>query len=102
MSDPFKREVYYEWVVEWCDKYEDIIDLDHADKFSQFTSSDFEVKYEGGKTDVALQRKVGCDADGMTEQAYAYVVDGKLPDEFDSGHKVPQQYKNQLAAGPRP
>jgi hypothetical protein len=91
-----KREVHYEWVVEWMDDYGDIQDLDHGDKLSYFAADDFETKYEGGSTAFALQRRAGCEADGLDVLGYAYVKDGVLPDEFDCSHKVPQRFKDQL------
>lgn len=96
MTDPFKRQVHYEWVVEWMDEHGDIQDLDHGNKLSDFPDDHFEVRYEGGSTAVALQRRAGCEADGLDELGYAYVKNGELPDEFDCFHKVPQRFKDQL------
>ena len=97
MSDPFKRQVHYEWVVEWMDEHGDILDLDHTDKLSGFPEDHLDVRYEGGSTALALQRRAGCEAGGLDELGYAYVKDGVLPDEFDCFHKVPQRFRIQLS-----
>ncbi len=96
VTDPYKKEVYYEWVIEWMDQYGDIQNLDHALSLSDIPSSHFDVKYTGGSTALALQRRAGCHADGLAELGYAYVNDGVLPDEFDCGHKIPQRFRMQL------
>lgn len=94
MDDDFKTQVFYEWVIEHCDEHGDILDLNHNDKFSAYSLPDFEVQYPGGKTDVALQRLSGNEADGLQERGYAYLDEaGQLPERFDCDHKVPARYR---------
>ncbi len=96
VNDPYKKEVYHEWVIEWRDQYGDIQDFDRALSLSDIPCHHFDVKYPFGSTKLMLQRRAGCHANGLTELGYAYVNEGALPDTFDCGHKIPQRFRRQL------
>lgn len=96
-GDPI-NEVAYEWVVEYVDAYGDIIDLDHGDTLEGVFASwrDFRPDAECVRVDLALQRRYGNDDDGEIDRGYAYVREGELEAEFDSGHKVPARFRKQI------
>ncbi len=98
-----QTQVSYEWCIEFMDD-EDITDLNFSNEDKlEFDKSDFDAP-EGGTSILCLLRKEGNEADGETDRYYAYVKDGKLPENFpdvygyETGIKVPQKYQKQLSA----
>jgi len=85
----------YEWDYETVNSDGDIEDHNHADKLSQFKTSDI--------TDsLVLIRDLGSEASGLIDRMWAYVKDGKLPEYFSdaiglTGYKVPQRFHVELA-----
>jgi hypothetical protein len=97
-----KNKVTYAWCIETFtnDEYEDITNLNHSDELT-YTKDDFEAE-EGESTRLALIRSEGNEIDGLTDQLWAYVKDGKLPGYFseslerETSYKVPQKYHKEL------
>ena len=68
--------IRYEWVIETLDQHGDITNVDHSDTFPGMPSP--------GKA-VALVRD-------STSRTWAYVRDGKLPETFENGTRVPKRF----------
>lgn len=87
---------HYEWVAEPLDKHGDIID-----PYFTETLTDLEhipAHDDAVRVDIALVVYIGNDANGETAREYAYIVDGKLPEEFDDlCIKIPKRFHNELA-----
>ena len=84
--------ISYEWVVEDNDVYDDIVDLFHCDTMEEaieFVKNNIPIHHY----DVALTRLEGNNDDGLIDRQYAYLLNGKLPEEFDNGTKVPKRFK---------
>jgi len=88
-----KNEVKYQWWVETFtpDEYEDIEECEEIDLWELPITPPV-----GLSARLCLRRLTGNDTDGITDIGYAYLNGDTLEDNFDSGHKVPQKYKNQL------
>jgi hypothetical protein len=106
------RRVYYDWVIETVtdDEYEDIIDLSHASVLREYSPQELHAaltnkkditRYDGEDcpvfTRLALKRDMGCEAEGIEDRRYAYVVDGILSETFEEGGKVPERFRKELA-----
>ena len=87
-KDSVKMKISYEWWVEKVDKHEDIQDCYKID-FKEWPID----QEEGLINKLVLKRFWGCDLNGIDGVGHAYVLDGILEDNFDSGHKVPERYK---------
>lgn len=116
MSKP-KREVSYEWKLEFMDVSsddlqsdvsdfdadelpdDDIADVDHCDKLESNWFEDVS-KVDGKHVRLVLVRDVGNEDDGLEERSHAYASRRNgvlvLPDEDESGFKVPKKYHQQL------
>jgi|TARA_R110000824_G_C14664366_1_gene618227 hypothetical protein len=79
--------VIYEWVIETIDEHGDIQDVDHADSFP----SDVTPVEPWVSVDVALRRE---DDDSLW--SYAYVENGKLPEFFEHGQRVPKRFHREI------
>lgn len=88
--------VRYEWCIETVadDEVQDIIDLDHRDKFSQVKWALSEDAETGCFYRIALIRDQFStdDPNDLIDRQWAYVENWKLPAEFDGGAKVPQRF----------
>lgn len=82
----------YEWTVEEMDG-EDIVDSQCFDSFAAAKAS-----LETGSVLVLRKLKSNRDRDSVDSFAYAYLVNGKLPTEFDDGSKVPACYLREANA----
>ncbi len=84
----------YEWDLEAVDEHGDIIDHDFRDKFPGLPTED--------NVSLVLVRNVGegyrsdPTSFDLIDRAWAYVKDGKLPAEFDSGDLVPKRFHREL------
>jgi|TARA_Y100000034_G_C6827289_1_gene373113 hypothetical protein len=90
-------KTFYEWDVETLDANGDVQDHDHESKLKAHRQYGAAI-LSGKRNDLrlVLVRDVGSDDDGVAERAWAYVKDGKLPDEFDDGTPVPQRFHIEL------
>lgn len=95
-----RNELTYEWVVEYCDENGDIQDLNHSEILKDLGVGSRE--HPQGWVQVALTRIVGNEDYGMLDRRYAYIDPdtGKLPAEFDTGHKVPNRFHEQVVSMP--
>jgi hypothetical protein len=88
------RVVDYEWDLESLDEYGDIIDHRHSDTFPGVPTED--------NIALVLIRDVGVGISGeehsftLDDRAWAYVVDGKLPAQFDNGVNVPKRFFKEM------
>ena len=46
--------------------------------------------------DVGLVRDLGDDLEGIVDRQWVYIEDGKLPERFEGGAKVPARFHKQL------
>jgi hypothetical protein len=106
------RRTHYEWAIEtvyWDEDegMQDIEDSNYWDKLSDYQPGEVAdalaqkrfVREDGIEvfTRLCLMRDVGCEAEGLEDRQYAYVVDGVLPETFDEGAKVPARFRKELA-----
>jgi hypothetical protein len=100
--DPYKRTTVYEWDYETVMDNGDIVDHAHCDpadvvrRGTPDINDTWEEVYEGQKEvyhyELVLVRTVSSEAEGIVHRTWAYVEDGKLPEHFESGHKVPARF----------
>ena len=90
-----RNEVHYEWCWEYSDEHGDIEDLNHGD-----TLKDLGAAWEDNlyKAELTLIRNVGNDIEGLLDRTYAYPQNGKLPEFFEDGEKVPKRFQKELTA----
>jgi len=92
------NQTCYEWDYESVDEHGDIIDHNFFDEFPGLPAEP--------NVQLVLVRNVarGYKSDPLSfdleERSWAYVVDGKLPVEFDDGYPVPKRFFKHLPAGP--
>jgi hypothetical protein len=101
--------VRYEWDVETLDAAPseangfdpDILEHYHCETYAEALSMAAHYSAEGWPNRIVLVRDVGNDLDGLTDRAWAYMKDGKLPETFsyagasnyeDSGIAVPKRF----------
>lgn len=82
-----------EWLVEEIDENDDIVNVHHAETYSQAV----QWAADAPKARIGLVR----DLPRLDGRSWAYIVDGKLPEYFtdaydDQTAKVPQKYHNAL------
>ena len=87
------EQTYYEWGAEQTDEHSDIIDCTFVNegelaKLNPFLADGWEL---------VLVRNVGSDSEGIEDRQWAYPVDGKLPEFFDGGAKVPARFVKEWA-----
>lgn len=103
-------KVYYEWVVELVDEHGDIHDtaawdsaMDALDWMLYAQKSIDEGFYQGMAItkkfhlDMAITYNLDDECEGLIDQAHAYVVEGKVPQHFDNGRKIPKKLMNEYA-----
>ncbi len=89
-----QTKVNYEWTLETLEDG-DIVDSDFSEKLT-FDKEDL------AGNDLGLVRSEGNERDGVTDQVWAYVKDGKLPEYFSDSMgnelniKVPVRFHNEL------
>lgn len=82
-------ETRYEWCYETTDEHGDILSGDFEDKLKDFQ--------DNRKTSqLCLVRNVGDEIDGVQYRSWAYVENGKLPEYFEDGYKVPMRFHQEL------
>ena len=87
MSDTAMRR-WYEWSIETIDDSGDIIDNDFDD-----TMADLLRRHPLGSSErLVLVLSIGSILDGVEDRGWAYIADGKLPEFFDNGIKVPKRF----------
>lgn len=79
--------IYYEWDIETVDEHGDIIDHDFIDA-PRLPAKENER--------LVLVFNKGDDNEGLLDRSWAYVIDGKLPEEFENGRRVPKRFHEQL------
>jgi hypothetical protein len=85
-----KDKLTYEWAIETLDSNGDIYDVDHSETFPTDIPEN---------ADVALTRIIGNDQDGIKHRQYAYLADGKLPETFENGVRVPKRFHVEVEGG---
>ncbi len=95
--------VTYEWDVEELDGPDapdvEIVDHHHCDSYAEAVVI---LGRLGAPGRIVLVRDVGNNLEGLTDRAWAYLVDGKLPDTFtygadeDSGIRVPKRFHQEI------
>lgn len=89
----------YEWVIEEVDEHGDIQSVNHADTFHKAIQVAAATQVpEGWHVDVGLVRDRWTEEDGVEDRQWAYLEDGKLPQEFDGGAMVPVKFLKQTRA----
>lgn len=73
-----RKEIVYEWCIETKDEHGDIVDNNFQDVLNDLS------KLESNQ-DLVLIRHEGNEREGITDTVWAYVVNGKLPDNFSDG-----------------
>ena len=81
-------KVQYEWDREWVDEHGDVQDHNHSKKVLPLIAE------EG---DLVLVRDVVDEFGSVEDRQWAYVKDGKLPEEFCGGARVPKRFHSELA-----
>lgn len=94
------HKIVYEWAVEFVDGCGSIDAVDHADTYADALRLAEELREDWvARVDIALARKAYDNIDeDLLGVGYAYVTDGKLPDEFDTGHRVPARFHDEVRA----
>ena len=89
-----KNEIRYEWVCEYWDNHDDIIESDFGDAKSDVWPARFSCAELGSecKPVLSIRCYVGNDEEGILDVFYAYEGDTT----FDTGHKIPAHLLNQL------
>lgn len=90
--------IIYEWAIEYLDG-DDIVDCVHQDAFQQ-------VAELGKRSDqpfsLVLIRDDWHPTEGLQDRSWAYLKDGKLPENFTyvleapSNHRVPQRFHKEV------
>ena len=91
-----KIEISYEWCWEYSDEHGDIIDLVHADTLKSLGAA----REDSLTPELTLIRDYGNNEDGLLERGYAYPTNGKLPELFSCGTRVPKRFQKELDASP--
>lgn len=99
-----KQKTVYEWDVETWDEHDDIQDHAHSDKLEAGmldTCTYIDENNDAITPHLVLVRDVWelfSEEDGdLKYRDWAYVKDGKLPEEFMDGIKVPKRFHEELA-----
>ncbi len=82
------NKTWYEWVVEESEPDGEIVDTNAYDYYKSAVSHTGSF---GGKIEIALLKCVG-DPDTNHDRFYAYLKDGKLPESFEDGLKIPKRF----------
>ena len=91
--------IVYEWDVEECDKYGDVVDHYHENKLASLKGTSSEI--EGGFWFRLVLVRDECEDDqgyvNVLDRTWAYVTkDGQLPTHTDGGERVPQKYHKEF------
>ena len=89
----------YEWAIEWTDENEEIMDVYHADRVADLSTTPQD-GVERCKAILCLIWSIGNDLDGLQDKSYAYPINGKLPNEFENGKSIPSRFQKELAEIP--
>ena len=91
------RRVSYEWDLEEVDEYGDIVDHHWCDKCPGLpTEPNLELVLIRDVHRGLAGDDFNMSAD-LEHRSWAYVRDGKLPEFFDDGEKVPKRFHAELA-----
>lgn len=90
--------VRYEWLVEEVDEHGDIIDTYTWDTASAMFDAMRESIAAGLCYHFGIVRDTVRDDGELIDRQWAYAENGKLPDEFDGGAKVPKRMVTEFAA----
>lgn len=85
-------QVSYEWAIETVDEHDDIIDVDHADTLAEARHR----LDSNQRQQIALVRDTGSDLEGLCDRQWAYLENGKLPEAFDGGAKIPKRFFDEI------
>ena len=86
----------YECDIEMLDEFDDIIDHDFQDKYPGVQADD--------KNVVVLVKSYARGLSGdeysffIEDRTWAYLKDGKMPEEFDDGSRVPKRFHKEVSA----
>ena len=100
------KKTFYEWKLELIDKYDDIVDNDFADNLDGFMWRQFIEGPQAGpvkegdnivRYDLCLTRRYYDEEDPEADDtSFAYIKNGKLPEFFDGGNKVPTRCHREI------
>jgi len=82
--------IRYEWIVETMDG-KDVQDVTHFDTFAEALAS-----YSLGM-EIALVRDVIASDENLQDRQWAYMGNGRLPEVFDRGTRVPKRFKKEVS-----
>lgn len=86
----------YEWDLETVDEYGDVVDHHHEDDVSLIIGG-----MDSPDHALVLVKDI-YDQDGEARhRAWAYVENGKLPDVFDDGSKMPKRFADEFKKAKR-
>jgi len=85
-----KVKTTYEWCIETRDEWGDMIENSFYDELSEIKKP-----FDG---ELVLVRDKRIEAGDLEDRQWAYLEDGKLPDEFDQGGKIPKRFIKELQA----
>lgn len=92
------ERIVYEWGLEWLDELEDIVCVDFQGRVKDFYP---DYRIDGVALRLCLIRR-DLDPDSGAPDEWAYAIPGSdgcwtLPDVFQTGRRVPQRFKQELA-----
>jgi hypothetical protein len=82
----------YEWDWEEVDTHGDILDHNFSDKLKSQPEPDNALTHY----ELVLVYNRGDDVEGIVDRSWAYVQDGKLPETFQNGIKVPKRFHEEI------
>ena len=88
----------YEWDIETVDmQYGDIMDHDFHKSYKDCLEAIKLQTGEGKRFDIVLVRDTFSGKDhNLRGRNWAYIVDGKLPEDFENGYKVPVKFHKEV------
>lgn len=87
------RLVSYEWSIESLDEHGDIQDSNSYDSYIEATNSAEDSEH----FEIALVRRSVDDFNEGRDDGHAYITNGIMPVEFDSGHSIPEKYRKEFS-----
>jgi len=83
--------VKYEWAAESVDSHGDIQDIVYSPLLSDLEP----LSHDGCSVEIVLVREEYLES-GDYDKQWAYIQNGKRPDVFDGGSKVPARFKKEV------
>lgn len=100
------QQTSYEWDIEVTDAHGDIVDHIFSDKcpdFAELNRTRISLMKKNESAILVLVRNIGegYKSDPLSfhliERSWAYVKDGKLPEQFDDGYVVPKRFHKEIS-----